>query len=131
MKVTYSMLEELWLQETVTQPGKSGVASSSRISYLDFFRDPELRKKTILLMGIWFSWSIVYFGLSYNAKNLRGDPCLNVAYMGFSDALGYPAALLINNKQVIVCLTFANQTFFYDLLSSKFYFNDAIILQAG
>jgi len=49
-------------------------------------------------MGIWFSWAVVYYGLSFNIKNLRGDPYLNMFLMGLSDAVGYPAALLINNR---------------------------------
>lgn len=88
--ISYQTLEDISKAETVSSKG--------RFSYLDFFRDSQLRRKTLLLMGIWFSWAIVYFGISYNIKNLRGDIYLNVGLMGLSDALGYPAALLINNK---------------------------------
>ncbi|CAG7727980.1 unnamed protein product [Allacma fusca] len=70
----------------------------SKFTYLDFFRSKELRRKTLFLMGIWFSWACVYFGISYNIKNIKGDPYLNVALLGLADALGYPFALCINNR---------------------------------
>lgn len=92
--ITFQTLDAISREEAAL----SGSGSNGRFSYVDFFRDAQLRRKTLLLMGIWFSWSIVYFGISYNIKNLRGDAYLNVALMGLSDALGYPAALLINNK---------------------------------
>jgi hypothetical protein len=92
--ISYQTLEDISKAET------QGCDKTVRFSYLDFFRDDELKRKTLLLMGIWFSWSIVYFGISYNIKNLRGDIYLNVGLMGLSDALGYPAALLINNKYI-------------------------------
>jgi OCT family organic cation transporter-like MFS transporter 4/5 len=75
-------------------------SSQTRFSYLSFFREPELRRKSIILMGIWFSWAVVYYGLSFNVKNLSGNPYLNMFLMGVSDAVGYPAALLLNNRSV-------------------------------
>ncbi|CAG7832469.1 unnamed protein product [Allacma fusca] len=67
-----------------------------RTSYIEFFKDPELRKTALILQGIWFSWGVVYFGLSYNIKNMAGSPYLNIMYMGLADALGYPSAVLLN-----------------------------------
>jgi hypothetical protein len=83
-----------------------------RFSYFDFFRSKDLRLTSICLMSIWFSWSVTFFGLSYNIKNVpgrfdsnpkfvqikipitdygisnfTGNRYLNVVYMGLIDAV--------------------------------------------
>ena len=69
-----------------------------RFSYLDFCRDRDLRKTTLYLQGLWFSWGMVYFGISYNIKNLAGNMYMNVAYMGLVDSIGYPSSFIISDK---------------------------------
>ncbi|CAG7821166.1 unnamed protein product [Allacma fusca] len=69
-----------------------------RFSYFIFCRDKNLRKTTLYLQGIWFMWALVYFGISYNIKNLAGNPYLNVILMGGVDAIGYPTSFLVNIK---------------------------------
>jgi len=69
-----------------------------RFSYLDFFRDKSLRKSTICFMLLFFCWSFTTFGVGYNIKNMPGNIYLNVVYFGLTDALGYPAPILIKNK---------------------------------
>jgi len=91
IKITPKLLEAIGERECPSN-------EKSRFSYLQFFTDPTLCKKTLLLMGIWFSWSLVYFGISYNIKNLDGGIHMNVFFMGIADAIGYPFALLLNNR---------------------------------
>ena len=45
----------------------------------DLFRHPRLRTVTFLLMFIWFTCSLVYYGISLNLKNLGGDIYTNFA----------------------------------------------------
>ena len=70
----------------------------SRVTYLDLIRNPELRMTSIYLMFIWFTWATTYFGISYNIRNMAGDPYWNVFFLGLTDALGYPAGLLFANR---------------------------------
>jgi len=69
-----------------------------RSSYWTILSDRELRARAFCLMTMWFSWSLVTFGLAFNIKNIPGNPYLNVIYMGVTDAVGYPATLLIINR---------------------------------
>ncbi|CAG7726495.1 unnamed protein product [Allacma fusca] len=69
-----------------------------RFSYLEFYRNPSLRKTTLCLQGIWFTWGLVYFGIGFNIKNLAGSPYLNMVYMGLMDSLAYPTSFFVNNK---------------------------------
>jgi len=51
-----------------------------------------------VLTGIWLTYATVYYGLNYNVKNMSGNLYLNMFLMGLSDAIGYPLALLFNNR---------------------------------
>lgn len=42
--------------------------------------------------------AIVFYGVSFNAKNLGGNKYLNVFYMGILDFFGSPASILFTNK---------------------------------
>ncbi len=41
--------------------------------------------------------SMVYYGMSFNAKNLSGNPFLNMLYMGIFDFASIPASVWLNN----------------------------------
>jgi len=38
------------------------------LGFLDLFRTPNIRKNTIIIYYIWFSSSIVYYGLTLNSN---------------------------------------------------------------
>lgn len=61
-------------------------------------RTLNLQVISIYNMAIWFAWSLTYYGISFNIKNLEGNIYLNVFYMGLVNALGQRGALLINNR---------------------------------
>lgn len=44
------------------------------------------------------SCAIVFYGVSFNAKNLGGNKYLNVFYMGILDFFGSPASMLFTNS---------------------------------
>ena len=77
---------------------EEGADGQARFSYLEFWRDKGLRKTTLCLMAIWFAWGLVYYGMCYNIKNLKGENYLNVIYIGLTDVLGFPSSLLISNR---------------------------------
>jgi hypothetical protein len=95
--VSLEILRSIASQEAQANPDGTP-KEVKRFSYLDFFRDKSLRKPTICLMMIWFSWSLTSFGIGYNLKNMSGDLYLNMVYLGLSDALSYPSPLLTNNR---------------------------------
>lgn len=71
---------------------------TNKNSYATIFKNSNLRTRAILLMTIWFSWSLVNFGLAFNLKNVPGDRYWNVVYMGIADSIGFPSTLLIINR---------------------------------
>lgn len=77
---------------------EEGLIGNIRFSYLDLFRRPDVRKKTLIFVGIWFCWAFTYFGLSFNIRNFGVDPYLMLGLMGLADAVGFRAALMINNR---------------------------------
>ena len=49
---------------------------------LDLFRNPWIRRKSLLLTIIWFAVYLVYYGLVLNLANLGGDIYLNTVISG-------------------------------------------------
>ena len=49
-------------------------------------------------MLVWFAYSAVYYGISFNTKNLSGNIYLNMVYMGLIDAVGFPLAVPVINR---------------------------------
>ena len=41
--------------------------------------------------------AIVYYGIAFNAKNLSGNPYLNMLYLGLFDLVASPAPIFLNN----------------------------------
>jgi len=69
-----------------------------KMSFLDFFRNKDLRILTLSLLTIWSSWAIIFFGIGYDMKNIGGNPYINVMLLGIADALAYPAAFFACNS---------------------------------
>uniref|UniRef100_A0A3Q3WAM5 Major facilitator superfamily (MFS) profile domain-containing protein n=1 Tax=Mola mola TaxID=94237 RepID=A0A3Q3WAM5_MOLML len=66
-------------------------------NYVDFICNTNLRNITILGVFIWFSVSVVYFGLSLNTSNLNGNPYLNCFISAAIDIMAYIAIWLLVN----------------------------------
>ncbi len=84
------------LQKIANEEG--GDAADARFSYLDLFRRKELKRKTLVFIGIWFCWALQYFGISFNVKNFGVDPYLMLMLLGTADSIGFRAALLVNDR---------------------------------
>ncbi|CAH1774990.1 unnamed protein product [Owenia fusiformis] len=51
-------------------------------NFIALFKTPNLRKRTLILSYVWFSNSLVYYGLSLNTSNLGGNPYVNFFISG-------------------------------------------------
>jgi len=76
---------------------KTGNESNKKITYYEFFKDKHARFTAICLICIWGCWGLMYFGISFNLKNIGGNPYFNVVLLGVCDAVGYPASFLMNS----------------------------------
>lgn len=86
------------LKQVALQEEQSSSGGAVRFSYLDLFRKPEFRKKTIVFIGIWFCWALQYYGIKFNVKNFGVSPYLMLILLGSADCIGFRAALLVNNR---------------------------------
>jgi len=75
---------------------ESSGKTTAKIGYIEFLKNKEYLFTTICLMVITTMSVFVYFGISYNLKNMGGDPYWNVVYLGLCDAIGYPVSFLVN-----------------------------------
>ncbi|CAG7838216.1 unnamed protein product [Allacma fusca] len=74
-----------------TDQSKPGVSS------WEIFTNSNLRYKMLVFLFGWFSASIVYYSMSFNTKNVNGNPYLNVLYMGLVDFPAFFSGILFNN----------------------------------
>lgn len=71
---------------------------SNLFSSFQIFHYREYRFQMVVLMFSWFASQLIYYGISFNMKNLTGDPYLNVLYMGIVGMPGSFMGLLFNNR---------------------------------
>ncbi|XP_068111412.1 solute carrier family 22 member 15-like isoform X2 [Hyperolius riggenbachi] len=64
----------------------------------DLVKYGVLRWRTILLMYIWYVCSLVYYGLTLNAGELKGNLYLNVALSGLVEVPAFPLCLFFIQK---------------------------------
>lgn len=85
---------------TTTTKNKKSFCSSHSILFSSFkiFHYREYRFQMLVLMFSWFASQLIYYGISFNMKNLTGDPYLNVLYMGIVGMPGSFIGLLFNNR---------------------------------
>ncbi|NXF97338.1 S22FL protein, partial [Eubucco bourcierii] len=65
---------------------------------LNLVKHPLLRWRTIILMYIWYVCSLVYYGLTLNAGELRGNLYLNVALSGLVEVPAFPLCMFFIEK---------------------------------
>ncbi|UYV83252.1 SLC22A14 [Cordylochernes scorpioides] len=58
-------------------------------TFFDQFRTPNLRKRSLNLYFTWLVAAFVYYGLSYQADRLGGDPYVNVFLSGLVEVPAY------------------------------------------
>uniref|UniRef100_A0A8C1ST26 Solute carrier family 22 member 15 n=1 Tax=Cyprinus carpio TaxID=7962 RepID=A0A8C1ST26_CYPCA len=60
---------------------------------------PILRWRTVVLMYVWYSCSLVYYGLTLIASEDKGNRYLSVAMYGLVELPAYPLCMYFINKQ--------------------------------
>ncbi|KAL2083651.1 hypothetical protein ACEWY4_021424 [Coilia grayii] len=60
---------------------------------------PVLRRRTLVLMYVWYTCSLVYYGLTMNASEDTGNRYLSVAMYGLVELPAYPLCIYFINKQ--------------------------------
>lgn len=60
---------------------------------------PILRWRTVVLMYVWYVCSLVYYGLTLNASEDKGNRYLSVAMYGLVELPAYPLCMYFMNKQ--------------------------------
>lgn len=106
-----TVVEADTLRRILEKESASNPATTRRWSYLDFLKDPKLRLTSLTNMGIWFAWSLTYYGISFNIKNIGGQLHTNVFLMGLTNAVGQRAALCLNNRLGRRKALFSSMTF--------------------
>jgi hypothetical protein len=75
------------------QQSTSGFA---KIGYIEFLKDRSLRSTTFCLMIVTSCCILALFGITFNMKNLGGNPYINVVLLGLCDSVGYPLSFMLS-----------------------------------
>ncbi|KAL0964514.1 hypothetical protein UPYG_G00324890 [Umbra pygmaea] len=109
----YTEKAEKVLQYMATRNGKGKAAGKVKLcrrpgtgnqcnggaGLLDLITHPVLRWRTVVLMYVWYSCSLVYYGLTMNASEDNGNRYLNVAMYGLVELPAYPLCIYFINKK--------------------------------
>ncbi|XP_028406997.1 organic cation transporter protein-like isoform X2 [Dendronephthya gigantea] len=100
----------LALPKTLLQIGRPMQLSRSYHGCLELFRNCYIAKKTIVISSIWFINSLVYYGLSFNTKNIDGNIFLNFFLSSIIELPAYFISFSIINwigrkRSVFYCMT--------------------------
>jgi len=92
------MMEKIKLQDEQDAPPEEEVKSmKERVAealkeLIDLVKTPEMRKRTLNVFFSWLAVAMVYYGLSFNTKNLGGNRYLSSFVSGFVEV---PAVVVI------------------------------------
>ncbi|NXY08268.1 S22FL protein, partial [Pteruthius melanotis] len=70
----------------------------SAAGILTLVKHPVFRWRTLVLMYLWYVCSFVYYGLTLNAGELRGNLYLNVALSGLVEVPAFPLCMFFIEK---------------------------------
>lgn len=83
------------LQDNVLKEESASVTGVKAIKMI--MQSSKLRIHMTVLTLCNMTCGIVYYGVSFNARNLSGNPYLNMLYMGIFDFFGSPSSIWLNN----------------------------------
>ncbi|KAK2152867.1 hypothetical protein LSH36_316g08008 [Paralvinella palmiformis] len=66
-------------------------------TYLHLFKTWKYSRMSLILILVWFTVFIMYYGLAYNMRNMSGNRYLNMFLAGFLDLAAMLAVILFNN----------------------------------
>lgn len=101
------------LQQNILKEEASSVRGIRAVKLI--FYNSKLRLHMTILTICNITCAIVYYGIAFNAKNLSGNPYLNILYMGIFDLVAAPASIWFNNcigRKKTFCLYMALGTAF-------------------
>ncbi|XP_037644841.1 solute carrier family 22 member 4-like isoform X3 [Sebastes umbrosus] len=73
---------------------KATSEKAESLSFLDLLRTANIRHITLILWMMWFSFSVSYFGLSFNMSGLYGNPFINYFLVSVVELPAYAASWL-------------------------------------
>ncbi|XP_075072539.1 solute carrier family 22 member 15-like isoform X2 [Mixophyes fleayi] len=127
----------LKLKECNGTPG----TSDSAHSIFDLVKYPVLCRRTVILMYIWYVCSLVYYGLTLNAGELKGNLYVNVALYGLVEVPAFPLCLFFiekswcgRGKSTAGFLVFAGLACIFTMFlpeNTSFCFNPAVLALLG
>ena len=59
----------LEMKFSISKPGEGAVKGKGILGFTELFKTPNLRKKTLIIYYMWFSTSMVYYGLTLNSNS--------------------------------------------------------------
>jgi len=77
--------------------GKVALGILDESNFLNLWRSPVLRKRTVCMCWQWLSVTLSYFGLTYASTDLSGEPHVNVAFSFVAEVIGFSLAILLLN----------------------------------
>ncbi|XP_038599229.1 solute carrier family 22 member 15-like [Tachyglossus aculeatus] len=70
----------------------------SALGVLNLVKHPVLCWRTVILMYIWYVCSLVYYGLTLNAGELKGNLYINIALYGLVEVPAFPLCIFFIEK---------------------------------
>ena len=62
-------MSDIWETFSISKPGEGAVKGKGILGFTELFKTPNLRKKTLIIYYMWFSTSMVYYGLTLNSNS--------------------------------------------------------------
>ena len=63
-----------------SKPGEGAIKGKGILGFTELFKTPNLRKKTLIIYYMWFSTSMVYYGLTLNSNSQETQYSLFINY---------------------------------------------------
>ncbi|XP_029465582.1 solute carrier family 22 member 15-like isoform X2 [Rhinatrema bivittatum] len=114
---------------------------NSGLGILGLVKHPVLRWRTVILMYIWYVCSFVYYGLTLNAGELKGNLYLNVALYGLVEVPAFPLCLFFierpwsgRRRAIVAFLIFAGFACMFTMFlpeNSGIFLNPTILAMCG
>ncbi|XP_067311792.1 solute carrier family 22 member 15 [Pseudorasbora parva] len=81
------------------RPVSTSSPNAASPGVFQLFTHPILRWRTVVLMYVWYACSLVYYGLTLNASEDKGNRYLSVSMYGLVELPAYPLCMYFINKQ--------------------------------
>ena len=85
-------LAESW---SLPKPERNNNRNEKTVTFLDLFKTPILRVKTLIVFFNWFAISFAYYGLTLNSASLGGNLLLKFSINGVMEVPAYTLAMLV------------------------------------